>query len=97
MKALSPLEEESTEDTILARIRIEGAPPSFSDERRGQGDKVKSVQNSLPGLRNADEDQHGCSTKEDGTKGGAAMMMCSERLVVSFSTGDVVSFGAFLL
>ena len=39
-------EEESTEDTILARIRIEGAPPSFSDERLDaalEGDKVKKI------------------------------------------------------
>lgn len=45
VKALS-LEEESTEDTILARIRIEGAPPSFSDERLDaalEGDKVKKI------------------------------------------------------
>ena len=45
VKALS-LEEESTEDTILARIRIEGAPPSFSDERLAaalEGDKVKKI------------------------------------------------------
>ena len=49
VKALS-LEEESTEDTILARIRIEGAPPSFSDERLAaalEGDKVKVAKLAL--------------------------------------------------
>ena len=55
VKALS-LEEESTEDTILARIRIEGAPPSFSDERLDaalEGDKVKKIAKLGSGSHNA--------------------------------------------